>query len=146
MKSGAPRPDITTPEALKRTLLGARSICYSLGASGIIAAQAIEKLGIAEQMKSRTVHSDDGPAAAYVARGDVEMAIQQRNVSVPIAGTDYVGDLPDELHEYVVFAVAIMTDSKQGEAGRAFIDFLSSADAAPLLHKGMMEPASGWGE
>jgi molybdate transport system substrate-binding protein len=140
VKSGATWPDISTPEAFKRTLLDAGSICYSLGASGIIAAQAIEKVGIAEQVKSRTVHSEDGPAAGYVARGEVEMAIQQLNVSKPVAGTDYVGDLPGELHEYVVFAVAIMADSKEQEAGRAFIEFARSPDAAPLLQKGMMEP------
>jgi molybdate transport system substrate-binding protein len=142
VKSGVPWPDISTPEAFRQTLLNSRSICYSLGASGIIAAQAIEKLGIAEQMKSRTVHSEDGPAAGYVARGEVEMAIQQLNVSVPVAGTDYVGDLPGDLHEYVVFAVAIMAGSKEQDAGRAFIEFASSPEAAPLLQKGMMEAAS----
>ena len=94
IKSGAPRPDISTPEAFKRTLLDAKSICYSLGGSGIVAAHAIEKLGITGQMKSRTIHSDGTPAAGYVARGEAEMAIQQLNVSAPVAGTDYVGDLP----------------------------------------------------
>jgi molybdate transport system substrate-binding protein len=141
VKSGAPRPDISTPEAFKRTLLNAKSICYSLGGSGIVAAHAIEKLGITAQMKSRTVHSDGTPAAGYIARGDVEMAIQQLNVSVPVAGTDYVGDLPGDLHEYVVFAIAIMSSSKQQEAARAFIQFVTAPEAAPLLHKGMMEPA-----
>ena len=99
-------------------LLNARSICYSLGGSGIVAAHAIEKLGITGQMKSRTVHSDGTPAAGYVARGEVEMAIQQLNVSVPVAGTDYVGNLPGDLHEYVVFAIAIMSVSKQQEGGQ----------------------------
>ena len=142
VKSGARRPDISTPEALKRTLLNVRSICYSLGGSGIVAAQAIEKLGITEQMKSRTVHSDGSPAAGYVARGDVEMAIQQLNVSMPVAGTDYVGNLPGDLHEYVVFAIAIMAVSKEQEAARALIEFVTAPEAGPLLQKGMMEPAS----
>src|SRR5918992_3064571 len=129
VKAGAPRPDISTPEAFKRTLLNARSICYSLGGSGIVAAQAIEKLGITEQMKSRTVHSDGSPAAGYVARGDVEMAIQQLNVSMPVVGTDYVGNLPDELHKYVVFAVAVMANSRAPEAARAFVEFVASPEA-----------------
>jgi molybdate transport system substrate-binding protein len=141
VKSGAPRPDISTPEALKRTLLNAGSICYSLGGSGIVAAHAIEKLGIAEQMKSRTVHSDGTPAAGYVARGEVEMAIQQLNVSVPVAGTDYVGNLPGDLHEYVVFAVAVMAHSSEQAAARTLIEFLTAPQAAPLLRKGMMERA-----
>ena len=75
VKSGAPWPDISTPEAFKRTLLDGRSICYSTGGSGIVAAQAIEKLGIAGQMKSRTVHSEGGPAAGYVARGPLPVQI-----------------------------------------------------------------------
>ena len=70
------------------------------------------------------------------------MAIQQLNVSVPVAGTDYVGDLPGELHEYVVFAVAVMAGSKEQDAARAFIEFVAAPQAAPLLQKGMMEPAS----
>ena len=142
VKSGAPQPDISTPERLKRTLLEAGSITYSLGGSGIVAARAIERLGIAGQLKSRTVHSDGTPAAGYVARGEVEMAIQQLNVSTPVAGTDYVGNLPGELHEYVVFAIAIMTVSKEQEAASAFIKFVTSPEAGPLLQKGMMEPAS----
>lgn len=142
VKSGAPRPDISTPEAFKRTVLGARSIVYSLGGSGLVAARAIEKLGIAGQMKSRTVHSDGGPAAGYVARGETEMAIQQLNVSKPVAGTDYVGDLPGDLHEYVVFAIAVMAISKEEAAARAFIGFVASPEAGPLLQKGMMESAA----
>ena len=142
VKSGAPSPDISTPEAFKRTLLDAGSIVYSLGGSGLVAARAIEKLGIAGQMKSRTVHSDGGPAAGYVARGEAEMAIQQLNVSKPVAGTDYVGNLPGDLHEYVVFAIAIMTVAKEQEAARAFIRFVTSPEAGPLLQKGMMEPAA----
>ncbi|HKA44967.1 MAG TPA: substrate-binding domain-containing protein [Burkholderiales bacterium] len=141
VKSGAPWPAISTPEAFKQTLLGAKSICYSFGGSGVIAARAIEKLGIAGEMKSRTVRSEGGPAAGYVARGEAEMAIQQVNVSKPVAGTDYVGHLPGDLHEYVVFAVAIMVGSKEQEAARELIRFVTSPEAAPLLQKGMMEPA-----
>lgn len=142
VKAGAPWPDISTPEAFKRTLLGARSICYSFGGSGSVAARAIEKLGIAEQMKSRTIRSEGGPAAGYVARGEVEMAIQQVNVSTPVAGTDYVGNLPGDLHEYVVFAIAVMAVSREQEAARALIRFVTSPEAGPLLQKGMMEPAA----
>jgi molybdate transport system substrate-binding protein len=142
VKSGAPWPDISTPEAFKRTLLNARSISYSFGGSGIVAARAIEKLGIAGQMKSRTVHSEGGPAAGYIARGEVEMAIQQLNVSKPVAGTDYVGNLPGDLHEYVEFAIAVMAVSKEQEAASALINFVTSPEAGPLLQKGMMEPAS----
>lgn len=143
VKSGAPWPDISTPEAFKRTLLGARSICYSSGGSGSVAARAIEKLGIAGQMQARTIRSEGGPAAGYVARGEAEMAIQQLNVSKPVAGTDYVGNLPGDLHEYVVFAIAVMSASKEQAAARELIRFVASPAAAPLLQKGMMEPATG---
>ena len=143
VKSGAPWPDISTPEAFKRTLLGTRSICFSYGGSGGVAARAIEKLGIGPQMQSKVVRSQSGPAAGYVARGEAEMAIQQVNVSKPVAGTDYVGDLPGELHEYVVFSIAVTAASKHQEAARALIRFVSSPEAAPLLQKGMMGPATG---
>jgi len=113
VKSGAPWPDIGTPEAFRRAILGAGSIVYSRGGSGNVAARAIEKLGIAGAMKSRTIHSDGGPAAGYVARGEAEMAIQQMNVSKPVAGTDYVGDLPGDLHDYVVFAIAPLAISRE---------------------------------
>ena len=82
------------------------------------------------------------PAAAYVARGEVEIAIQQTNVSKPVAGTDYVGNLPGNLHEYVVFAIAIMAVSKEQQAARELIRFVTSPAAGPLLQRGMMEPAS----
>ncbi len=143
VKSGMPWPDISTPDAFKRTLLGCRSICYSFGGSGNVAARAIEKLGITEQMKSKTVRSVGSPAAGYVARGEAEMAIQQVNVSKPVAGTDYVGNLPADLHEYVVFSIAILAASKEQAAARALISFVTSPHAAPLLQKGLMEPAAG---
>src|SRR5262249_8751374 len=142
VKSGAPWPDISTPEAFKRTMLSARSIGYSRGGSGSVAARAIEKLGIAEQMKSKTTYTEAGPAAGYVARGEVEMAIQQLNVSKPVAGTDYVGNLPGDLHDYVVFAIGLMAVSKEQETAKALIKFVTSPEAGPLLQKGMMEPPS----
>ena len=143
VKSGAPWPDIGTPEAFKRAVLGGRSLCYSYGGSGGVAAQAMERLGIAEQMKPKTIRSQGGPAAAYVARGEAEMAIQQVNVSKPVAGTDYVGDLPGELHEYIVFSIAVMAGSREPEAATALIRFVTSPQAEPLLRKGLMEPAAG---
>jgi molybdate transport system substrate-binding protein len=143
VKSGVPWPDIGTPEAFKRAMLGARSLCYSYGGSGGVAAQAMEKLGISEEMRPKTIRSQGGPAAAYVARGEAEMAIQQVNVSKPVAGTDYVGDLPGELHEYIVFSIAVMAGSTEPEAATALIRFVTSPEAEPLLRKGMMEPAAG---
>jgi len=123
-------------------MLAAKSIGYSSGSSGLVAARAIEKLGIAAAMKPKTTLTDAGPAAGYVARGELEMVIQQANVSKIVAGTDYVGDLPGDLHEYVVFAIGLSAASKQQEAGRALIKFATSPEAAPLLRTGMMEPAS----
>ena len=113
-----------------------------VGGGGMEGAGGTAKRAIPEEMKPRPVRSEGGPAAGYVARGEVEMAIQQLHVSKPVAGTDYVGNLPGDLHEYVVFAIAIMAGSKQQEAARALIGFVTSPEAAPLLKKGMMEPAT----
>jgi molybdate transport system substrate-binding protein len=87
VKAGARKPDIGTPEAFKRAMLAAKSIAYSrTGASGIIAAKLMERLGIAEQLKDKTKLVDGLPVAEVVARGEAEIGMQQINVILPVAG------------------------------------------------------------
>ena len=106
VKAGAPKPDIGTPEAFRRAMLAAKSIAYArTGASGIIAAKLMERLGIAEQLKDKTKLVDGVPVAEVVAKGEAEIGMQQINVILPVAGADYVGPLPAELQGYVNFAV-----------------------------------------
>jgi molybdate transport system substrate-binding protein len=140
VRSGAPRPDISTVEAFKNAMIKAKSIGYSQGGSGLIAAQVMEKLGIADQLKAKTKFINGLPVAEVVAKGDVEVGLQQINVIIPIEGSDYIGPLPRELQDTVRFSAGILTVSKQKELARAFLNFIASADAGPLLRRSGMEP------
>src|SRR5881296_3012039 len=140
VKTGARRPDISTVEAFKAAMLKAKSIGYSRGGSGLISAQVMEKLGIADQLKAKTKFIDGIPVAEVVAKGEVEIGLQQINVILPVKGADYIGPLPKELRETVKFSAGVLTTSKQPEVAKAFLRFIASAEAAPLLRKSGMEP------
>ncbi len=140
VKAGAPKPDIGSTEAFKHAMLAAKSIAYSTGASGIIAAKLMERLGIAEQLKDKIKLVDGVPVAEIVAKGEAEIGMQQINVILPVAGADYVGPLPAELQGYVDFAVGVLAVSKQRDAAQALVKFMSSPEVAPLIRKSGMEP------
>jgi len=142
VKAGAPKPDISTVAAFKTAMLNAKSIGYSQGGSGTISARVMEKLGIADQLKARTKFIDGRPVAEDVAKGLVEIGLQQINVIIPVEGADYVGPLPKELQETVKFAGGVLTVSKEPEVARAFLRFIASPEAAPLIRKSAMEPWS----
>jgi molybdate transport system substrate-binding protein len=141
VRAGMPKPDISTVEAYKATLLAAKSIGYSHGCSGTHAAEGIAKLGLTDQLKSRTVYSDGGPVVEFLAKGDFEVGIQQTNIMVGAPGTEYVGALPGFLNVPCPSSVALMAGSKEPEAARAMIKFMISPEAAPLLRKTYVEPA-----
>jgi molybdate transport system substrate-binding protein len=141
VRAGAPKPDISTVEAYKAALLAAKSIGYSRGCSGTHIAEGIEKLGLADALKPKTVFTVDGPVVEFLAKGDFEIGIQQTNIMVGAPGTDYVGALPGFLNVPCPSSVALMTGSKAPEAARAMIAFMTSPQAAPLLRKTYVEPA-----
>jgi molybdate transport system substrate-binding protein len=140
VKAGAPKPDISTPEAFKSAMLKAKSIGYSRAGSGLISANVMQKLGIADALKDRTKFIDGIPVAETVAKGEVEVGLQQINVIVPVAGADYVGPLPKELQETVKFAAALLAGAKEPEVAQAFLRFIASPQAAPYITKSAMEP------
>src|SRR5205823_14709530 len=140
VKKGAPKPDISTVAAFKQAMLKAKSIGYSQGGSGIISANVMKKLGIADQLKARTKFIDGIPVAEIVAKGEVEIGLQQINVILPVKGAEYIGPLPKELQETVKFAAAALPQSKQPEVVKAFLRFIASPEAAGLLRKSGMEP------
>jgi molybdate transport system substrate-binding protein len=143
VKAGAPKPDISTPEAFKRAMLAAKSIAYArTGASGIIAAKLMERLGLAEQLKDKTKLVDGVPVAEVVAKDEAEIGMQQINVILPVAGADYVGPLPAELQGYVDFAVGVLAVSKERDAAQELVRFMSAPEAAPLIRMSGMEPAA----
>jgi molybdate transport system substrate-binding protein len=142
VRAGVPKPDISTVEAYKAALLAAKSIGYSRGCSGTHAAQGIEKLGLADTLKPKTVYTTEGPVVAALARGDYDVGIQQTNIMVGAPGTEYVGALPGFLNDPCPSSVAVITGSKEPEAARAMIKFMSSPEAAPLLRKTHVEPVT----
>ena len=141
IKKGAPKPDIGTVEAYKQTMLKAKSIGYSKSGSGLIAERGLQRLGIFDQVKDKVRYLEGTPVAAFIAKGEVEIGMQQSNAIVVVPGAEYAGPLPGDLQEYLYFSVGVLTISKQPEAARAFIAFMASPEAAEPLRKSAMEPA-----
>ena len=146
VRSGAPKPDISSVEALKRSLLAAKSIVYpdpaKGGATGIHAARVIERLGIVEQMKPKTTLVPGSEYADVLAKGEAEIGIVQPMVVLTFPGVDVVGPLPAELQNTTdfVFFAGIVAGSREGETAKAFIEFLLAPDAARLIKAKGMEP------
>jgi molybdate transport system substrate-binding protein len=141
VKSGAPKPDISSAEAVKRALLAAKSIAYSDSASGVyVSTEMFAKLGIADEMKDKARKIPATPVGEIVARGDAEIGFQQISELRPVSGIDIVGPLPDSLQKITVFTAGIATVSKEPEAGKALIKFLASPAARDTIVKSGMEP------
>jgi molybdate transport system substrate-binding protein len=146
VKAGAPKPDISTPEALKRTLLAAKSIAYSEpsagGASGVYFAKLLERMGIAEEMKPKTKYPPPGGFSAnLLMTGEAELAVQQKPELLHVAGAEVIGLLPGDLNVITEFAVAMMVGCKNGETGKALIEMLQSPGAtATFRSKGLDTP------
>jgi molybdate transport system substrate-binding protein len=141
VKAGAPKPDISSVDAVKRALLAAKSVAYSDSASGVyISGEMFNKLGIADAMKDKARKIPATPVAEIVARGDAELGFQQISELKPVAGIDIVGPLPDELQKVTVFSAGIASVSKEPEAAKALIKFLASPAAKDTIIKSGLEP------
>ena len=141
VRKGTPKPDISTVEALKRTLIAAPSIAYSASASGTYyETELLKKLGIEAQVKPKSKRILSERVGTVVARGDAQLGLQQVSELLPIEGIDYVGPLPAEVQRVTVFSAGIATGSKQPEAARELIRYLNSPAAAPTIAKTGLEP------
>lgn len=148
VKKGAPRPDISTPSALKQTLLKAGSIAFSNpaagGASGVYIAKLLVRMGIAKQLESKIKYPPpSGNAALLVADGEAELAIQQHSEVMSIAGTDVVGPLPAAINDVTTFAAGVGAASHQAKAALQVIKFLHTPEATAVFKaKGLMPVAA----
>lgn len=143
VQSGAPQPDIRTVEALRNTLLQAKSIAYSDSASGVYLSTVLfPRLGIADQIKGKARMIPSEPVGQVVARGDFEIGFQQRSELAHVAGVDVVGLLPEEAQEVTLYSAAVVTNAAQAEAGRALIRFLASPQAANTINETGLEAAN----
>jgi molybdate transport system substrate-binding protein len=141
VRAGAPRPDIATVEAFKRTLLAAKSIAFSrIGASGIHFAEVIERLGIAAEIR-RKATIGDSYVGEIAARGEAELAVQQISELMPVAGIDVVGPLPGDLQKISVFAGGVFTAARNPAGAAKLVSYLASPELAPILaRKGLGPP------
>jgi molybdate transport system substrate-binding protein len=145
VREDAPRPDIASVEALKRTLLAARTIAYSDSASGVYLSTVLfPKLGIAEAIRDKSKMIPGEPVGAVVARGDAELGFQQMSELKPIHGIVIVGPLPEGAQKYTVFSGAVASAAQKPEAARALLRFLATSPAASAtaIENGLMPPGN----
>jgi molybdate transport system substrate-binding protein len=137
--AGAPKPDISTVEALKQTLLRAKSVAMSSSTSGVYLTTVLfPKLGIADQMKDKI--STNGAAA--VGRGEAELGLQQVSEVLPVPNVDFIGTIPEAVQYVTTYAAAVVKGSTQIEASKRLIAFLSSPGAMAAIRKSGMEPSA----
>jgi molybdate transport system substrate-binding protein len=142
VRTGAPKPDISTSEALKASLLAAKTVAYSQGASGQFFGTVIAKLGIADALKPKTIIVSGRPVGAAVASGEAEIGIQQVAELVPVPGVTLVGPLPADVNKIIGYSVGIPAKAKEMDAAKAFAKFIASGEALAAYKQKGMEPAS----
>jgi len=147
VRAGQPKPDISTMDGLRKTLLEAKSIAYSDSSSGTyLSTIGFKKLGVADEVAGKTRKVRGPPSgevvAAVVARGEAEVGFQQVPELLHVPGVDFVGTVPSEIQPPTLFSGALPRNSKQPDAGIALLRFLSSADAAAVITKAGLKPLS----
>jgi molybdate transport system substrate-binding protein len=145
VRSGAPKPDISSAEAFKKTLLLAKSIIYgdpaAGGPSGLYLANLIERLGIAAEIKPKTKLSGAGENLfEAVAKGEVELGLENTTSLAQRPGIDIVGPVPPEFQSYTVYSAGILTSSAQQEAAKTLVTFLVSPSSKSVLKARGFEP------
>ena len=143
VRAGAPKPDISSLDGLRRVLLQAKSIAMSPQVSGVyLSTELFPRLGIADQMKAKSRRIARERVGAVVARGEAEIGFQQISELLPIAGIDYVGPLPAEVQRVTVFSAGVAVSAKSPEAARALIRFFLSPEGARAMTKYGLDPMS----
>jgi molybdate transport system substrate-binding protein len=145
VKEGAPKPDISTVDKFKQALLAAKSVAYidpaSGGSSGIYVDKLLVKLGIADQIKPKAKLKQGGHVADLIVSGEAELGIHQISEIVPVKGAVLVGPLPQEIQNTTTYAAGLSASTKDKEAVKELIEYLSGPDAAAVLKSKGMEPA-----
>lgn len=144
VKAGAPRPDISTPQALGQALLAAKSIAYSDSASGVyLSTTLFPRLGVWDQIKNKSRMIPAEPVGQVVARGDAELGFQQLSELKPVAGIEIVGLIPESTQQVTLYSAAIVAGTAHAEAARGFIRFLASPEAADAIRQSGLDPVGG---
>jgi molybdate transport system substrate-binding protein len=145
VKEGAPKPDISSVDAFKKTLLAAKSVAYidpaAGGSSGIYVAGLLDKLGVAAEVKPKAKLIPGGAVAEHIARGEADLGIHQISEILPVKGITLVGPLPADIQNYTVYAAGLGANGKESEAAKVLLKTLSGPAAADVLKSKGMEPA-----
>jgi molybdate transport system substrate-binding protein len=140
VRQGAQKPDISSPEAFKRTLLAAKGVCYSkTGISGIYFPTVLDRLGIVAEMKSNVVIPEPGVlVGTLVANGQAEIGIQQISELLPVPGIEVIGPLPAALQKVTTFSAGLFVGANEPDAAKALVKALTAPAARPVyIAKGM---------
>ena len=141
VKAGAPKPDIRTTDALRKTILSAKSIGYSTGPSGMYVLKLFQQLGVADQVKPKLKQTATSVfVGSIIASGEVEIGFQQVSELGQYPGVDFVGPLPADVQEMTVFSSGIIRNAKQADAARAWVRYLTGPEAAKAFTKRGMQP------
>ena len=139
---GAPRSNVSSPEAFKRALLDARAIATSgEGSSGRYVASLIERLGIAEEVKPKIKSGGAGSAAQFLAKREVDFAVIGLPPVIGVAGVEWAGLIPEELQNWALFTAGLNANAKEADAGRALLNFLKSPAAQAVFKAKGLDPA-----
>jgi molybdate transport system substrate-binding protein len=142
VRAGAPKPDLSTVDALKRTLLQAQSIAYSASVSGeYLTSELYQRLGVADQVMSKSRLIGGGErVGAVVARGEAEIGFQQISELLPVPGIAHITPLPPEVQKVSVFSAGVAASTRDAAAAHTMIKFLVSPEAADAITKSGLEP------
>jgi molybdate transport system substrate-binding protein len=141
VRRGAPKPDISSVEALKRTLLQASSVAFSAQVSGIyLSTELFPRLGIAEEVMKKSRRVEVGRVGAVVARGEAEIGFQQISELLEVSGVDFVGPLPAEVQRVTVFTAGVAVGARNPNAARALIEFFLSPIGLATMAKSGLDP------
>ncbi len=146
VKAGAPKPDISTPDALKKALLASKAVSYTDpatgGASGVYTAKQIEKMGITEQMKGKTKHPPAGGfSGSLLVDGQADIAINSKPELMSVPGVEVVGPLPGDMAFTVVYDAGVQTGAAQADAAKALVKYLMSPEAQAVFKAKGFDPA-----
>jgi molybdate transport system substrate-binding protein len=141
VKAGHSHPDIATEAALRATLLAARSVAYSrIGASGILFAQLIERMGISTEINARATVIPSGFTAERLLTGEADLAVQQISELKQVAGIEVIGPIPRDLQTPAIFSAGRMAASAKAAQAERLLRFLASPEVAPVLRESGLEP------
>jgi molybdate transport system substrate-binding protein len=136
VRAGAPKPDISSADALKRAVLAARTVGYSTGPSGTYLVRLFERMGIADDLKAKTRQvPSGGTVGPIIASGQAEIGFQQVSELVHVPGVDFVGPLPAEVQHVTVFSCAVQAAATNPNAARELVDYLTASSADPIFRK-----------